>query len=197
MVLANLVARSPHQIAKRKMIHTHHVVFKCQGGTDDPSNLVELDHIEHATLHALEYLRGGPSFDFRQSGWPYLSEELQDKIKEEHARRCSKNRWWTNGSEEVWAPSCPEGWRAGQSDKTKNKKSEAHKGILHKEKSKKKISEALRGDNNPAKRPEVREKMSKAKKGVPKSAEHRANISKGKTGVKRGPYKKKKKTHEP
>lgn len=171
------------------MIHKHHVVFRCQGGSNDPSNLVGLDHIEHATLHAIEFLSGGPSFDFRQSGWPLLSQDLRDKVKEEFRARCSKNRWWTNGTEEVWAPSCPEGWRSGQSDKTKAKKSSSHKGILHTQESKDKISEALKGDKNPTKRPEVKEKISAAKKGKKLSEEHRANIAKGKLGVKRGPYK--------
>ena len=179
------------------MIHTHHVVFRCQGGTDDAHNLVELDHITHAQLHAIVFLSGGPRFDFRQSGWPLLDDCLQTRIKEEHVDRCSKNRWWTNGAEEVWAPDCPDGWRSGQSDQTRLKKSESHKGSRQTEKSKEKISNAVKGDRNPAKRPEVREKMSVAKKGKPLSEEHKANISKGKTGVKRGPYKKKNKHPEP
>lgn len=174
------------------MNHTHHIVFRCQGGTDDPLNLVELDHIEHATLHAIEFLNGGPRFDFRQSGWPFLSSELQEKVKREHARRCSENRWWTNGVEEVWTPICPEGWRAGQSDRTKEKKSQSHMGVPHTEESKGKISKALRGERNPAKSPEAREKMSLAKKGKTYSDEHRANMSRARTGVKRGPYKKRK-----
>lgn len=43
--------------------HKHHKVPKSRGGSNDPSNLEELDFIEHAFWHALDFLNGGPRFD--------------------------------------------------------------------------------------------------------------------------------------
>jgi hypothetical protein len=67
--------------------HKHHIHYKSQGGSDDPSNLVELDFIEHARLHALDFISGGPQFDCRHEGWPYLDEDLREKVKKEMGRR--------------------------------------------------------------------------------------------------------------
>ncbi len=67
--------------------HKHHIHYKSQGGSDDPSNLVELDFIEHARLHALDFISGGPQFDCRHEGWPYLDEDLREKVKKEIGRR--------------------------------------------------------------------------------------------------------------
>jgi hypothetical protein len=72
--------------------HQHHKVFRCQGGTDDPANLVELDFIDHAELHARDFLAGGPWFDFRHEGWPYLSKELREAVREETGRRRSESQ---------------------------------------------------------------------------------------------------------
>jgi hypothetical protein len=67
--------------------HKHHIHYKSQGGSDDPSNLVELDFIEHARLHALDFVSGGPMFDCRHEGWPYLEGDLRDRVKQELSRR--------------------------------------------------------------------------------------------------------------
>ncbi len=67
--------------------HKHHIHYRSQGGSDDPSNLVEVDFIEHARLHALDFIGGGPMFDFRQEGWPYLEAELQEAVKLELSER--------------------------------------------------------------------------------------------------------------
>ena len=61
--------------------HLHHIVPRSRGGSDDPSNLVEIDFIEHAIHHAQDFLNGGPYFDFRHPGWPYLSVELAEAVK--------------------------------------------------------------------------------------------------------------------
>jgi hypothetical protein len=72
--------------------HQHHKIFRCQGGTDDPSNLVGLDFIDHAELHARDFLAGGPWFDFRHEGWPYLSKELREAVRAETGRRRSESQ---------------------------------------------------------------------------------------------------------
>lgn len=46
------------------MKHKHHIVPKHAGGTDEPSNLVEVSVEEHAELHLYEYLCHGLREDF-------------------------------------------------------------------------------------------------------------------------------------
>jgi hypothetical protein len=75
--------------------HLHHIVPRSRGGSDDPSNLVELDFIEHAIHHAHDFLNGGPRFDFRQEGWPYLPKDLAEAVLDkarEHTSAIMKNK---------------------------------------------------------------------------------------------------------
>jgi len=67
--------------------HKHHIIPRALGGDDSPENLTILDAIEHAELHAKEFLAGGIQFDFRHEGWPYLSKELRDACRAERSRR--------------------------------------------------------------------------------------------------------------
>ena len=46
------------------MLHKHHIIPKHLGGTDDPSNLVELTVQEHAEAHRLLYERDGRWQDY-------------------------------------------------------------------------------------------------------------------------------------
>jgi hypothetical protein len=46
------------------MLHTHHILPKYLGGTDDPSNLVELTIEDHAEAHRLLYEQHGNLQDF-------------------------------------------------------------------------------------------------------------------------------------
>ncbi len=62
------------------MKHIHHKIPRSRGGTDDPDNLEELDFIEHARIHAEDFLEGGPRFDFRHPGWPFLEKDLREKV---------------------------------------------------------------------------------------------------------------------
>ncbi len=71
--------------------HIHHVIPRSRGGTDEPTNLVEIDFIEHARLHAEDYLQGGPSFDFRQPGWSFLEDELREKVLACHSEKVRQN----------------------------------------------------------------------------------------------------------
>ena len=45
------------------MKHTHHIIPKHVGGTDDPSNLIELSIEEHAEAHRLLYEKHGHTQD--------------------------------------------------------------------------------------------------------------------------------------
>ena len=44
--------------------HTHHIVPKHAGGTDDPSNLIKVTVEEHAELHFARYLQYGELGDW-------------------------------------------------------------------------------------------------------------------------------------
>lgn len=46
-----------------KDTHTHHIVPRHMGGTDDPSNLIELTVDEHAAAHLKLYEEHGNEFD--------------------------------------------------------------------------------------------------------------------------------------
>jgi hypothetical protein len=103
--------------------HIHHVVPRSRGGTDDPINLIEIDFIEHARLHAEDFLEGGPRFDFRHAGWPYLEESLRKAV----LKRAAEDTRQKNLAREV----------------------PCAKGCKHSEESRKARSERVRGPNNP------------------------------------------------
>ena len=46
------------------MKHKHHIIPKHRGGTDDPSNIIEVSVEEHAELHLAEYLTYGLKEDW-------------------------------------------------------------------------------------------------------------------------------------
>lgn len=53
------------------MLHKHHIIPKHSGGTDDPSNIVELTVEEHAEAHRLLYEKYGKKED--EIAWKGLS----------------------------------------------------------------------------------------------------------------------------
>jgi hypothetical protein len=69
--------------------HKHHVTPKSKGGTDSADNIVSLSPYDHALHHALDFLEGGPDFDFRHEAWPLLPEDLKLKVRGEKSRRQS------------------------------------------------------------------------------------------------------------
>jgi hypothetical protein len=76
------------------MKHKHHKIPRHAGGTDDPSNIVEVSVSEHAELHFALYLEYG-----RWQDW-LASQSLSGRIKKEQVVRDAvslqnKNRVWT------------------------------------------------------------------------------------------------------
>ena len=69
-------------------MHKHHIIPKSRGGTDEDWNILEIDEISHAYEHALDFVLfdHSPRFDFRHVGWPFLPNELQNLVKEKHAK---------------------------------------------------------------------------------------------------------------
>jgi hypothetical protein len=74
--------------------HKHHIIPRSRGGSDHPSNLIELSEYDHAYKHALDFIlfEHSPRFDFRQSGWRLLPPDLQEAVRTEHSRRMSNLR---------------------------------------------------------------------------------------------------------
>ena len=50
------------------MLHTHHIIPKHAGGTDDPSNLVQLTVEEHAQAHKELFEKYGITYESLKSG---------------------------------------------------------------------------------------------------------------------------------
>jgi hypothetical protein len=73
------------------MSHKHHKIPKHAGGTDDPSNLIELSIADHAEAHKLLYETHGRWQDY--VAWQGLAklapkEELVKRIQHEAGKKC-------------------------------------------------------------------------------------------------------------
>lgn len=93
------------------MKHLHHIIPRHMGGTDAPSNLVELSIEEHAEAHRLLYEQYGRIEDKRawmglskmMTGEEIIKEILRQPKTEEHKRKISeahkgKPKPWLIGS---------------------------------------------------------------------------------------------------
>ena len=106
--------------------HTHHIVPKHAGGTDDPSNLVKLTVEEHAEAHRELYEKYGRWQD--AIAWKALSGLIgKENIQAEAARQSILSRdrsseEWKKG----WETRRKNGWKP--SEETKRKTSESMKG---------------------------------------------------------------------
>jgi len=72
-----------------KNTHLHHIIPKHMGGTDDPSNLIELTVEEHAEAHRKLYKEHGSIYDL--VAWKALS----GQITTDEARRLAVIATWT------------------------------------------------------------------------------------------------------
>jgi hypothetical protein len=167
--------------------HAHHITPRHKGGDNSPENLVLLDPVKHAEIHAFRFLDGDDNwFCAMQEGWPLLDTNLRDEVL---AKMSSHNLM--KNPETV----------------AKVRKTREERGLNEQ------TSQRMR-DNNPMKNPEIAAKVSKAKKGQPSTRlgvtlsdetkeklrlanlgkkhtdEAKQKMSKSRTGKKRGPYKK-------
>jgi hypothetical protein len=124
--------------------HTHHIIPKYEGGSDEPFNLVELTPTQHAMWHFAEWQRKGNWQD--EKAWRGLSgllsrPELLKEIARESGRRAGittkerghgwwsrskeqhskdsgsgnvKGGWWNNGHSQGRFLLPPEGWTPGR-----------------------------------------------------------------------------------
>ena len=127
-----------------KKTHLHHKIPKHAGGTDDPSNLVELTVEEHAEAHRILYQKYGRWQD--KVAWKALSNQIgKEEIQAEAARQSIMNRDRSGEWKKGWETRRKNGWKP--SEDTKQKQSEAMKGRPKgpfSQEHKKKISEATK-----------------------------------------------------
>lgn len=119
--------------------HKHHIVPKHMGGSDDPSNLIEVSIEEHAELHFDLYLTYG-----RYQDWVayHMLSGLSDDIDEYRKELCrigTKNRVFTPEALSKMR-NAKLGKRLKQS--TKDKMSTSRKGKVKSTEHKQKISES-------------------------------------------------------
>ena len=105
-----------------RMKHKHHIVPRHMGGTDDPSNLIELTVKEHAEAHKALYEEHGHIEDY--CAWKGLE--------------------GTIGKEEIVRLLMDPTGRV-HTEETKQKMSEAHKGRIFTEQHRKNISKSREG----------------------------------------------------
>tara|TARA_Y100000296_G_C5042526_1_gene190621 strand:- start:2 stop:556 length:555 start_codon:yes stop_codon:yes gene_type:complete len=154
-------------MSKSIYTHKHHIIPRHAGGSDDPSNIVELTIEEHALAHKKLFFIYGRWQDevayLTLSGQISKAEAIKRAIVEANLGR--------------------EPWNKGKkyTEEHKRKLSEAHKGTKLSEEHKRKIGLAGKGRKNTA---ETKRKMSEAKKGRKHTEEHRRKNSEAKKGKK-------------
>ena len=115
-------------MSKSIYTHKHHIIPRHAGGTDDPSNIIELTIEEHALAHKKLYDEHGRW----QDEIAYLT--LSGQIGKEEAKIRAIKKAHTGKL---------------KSEEHKRKLSEAKKGKKHTKETKRKISEDNKGKKNP------------------------------------------------
>jgi hypothetical protein len=143
-----------------KRTHTHHIIPKHAGGTDDPDNLIELTVEEHAEAHRLLYEQYGNEYD--RLAWMGLSGQMKkyEIIQETRILNAMGNNWRQNKHHSQETKDI----LAEKSKGNTNRKGKPRKSEITSEE-RKSLSERVKGDKNPAKRPEVRVILSEQKMG--------------------------------
>ena len=149
--------------------HTHHIIPRHMGGTDDPSNLVKLTVEEHAEAHRKLYEEHGQRGDYL--AWKALSGQIgKEEILYERSRLGASQPGEKNAM-----------WGKTHSDEAKRKMSETRKGVKLSEEHKAKISASHKKRDSfywtgKTLSDEHKNNLSKATKGIPKSEETRAKM---------------------
>jgi hypothetical protein len=87
--LAGLTTLTLKGASAMSIYHTHHIIPKHMGGTDDSTNLIKLTVSEHAEAHRILFKKYGKKED--ELAWRGLS-RLIDKPELEHELRLEINR---------------------------------------------------------------------------------------------------------
>ena len=152
---------------------THHIIPRCLGGSDDKTNLIELNGHEHLVCHLLlrKMLPAGQNNGVIAAAWRMVNMEDENgnrhrvtgrvyaKLKEEFAKAHSA----TMKGRTPWN----KGYKETRPEVLKN------------------IQEAALA--RPEQSKESRELQASKTRGQKRTAEQKANLSRGQTGVKKGP----------
>jgi hypothetical protein len=170
--------------------HKHHIVPKHMGGTDDPSNLVELTVEEHAEAHRKLYEQYGLWQD--KVAWKGLSgmigkEEIMREISRQNGKINGKRNAGRKHSEESRKKMSASHTGKMMSEESIKKMSEAKAGRKLSEEHKKKLAAAQTGKRHSEETrkkmsgrklsEETRKKMSEAKAGRKLSEEHKKKLA--------------------
>lgn len=151
------------------MKHMHHIIPKYMGGTDEPSNLIELTVEEHAEAHRVLYEKHGNKQDL--IAYKTLSGQIGQDEAIQQARSIGGKRKMSEESKAKLRESCrkrTERWKKeGRWEEMNAKRSKAAKGVKkspeaienfvmsrksngswHSDKTKNKISQGLKGNTN-------------------------------------------------
>lgn len=134
------------------MLHKHHIIPKHMGGTDDPSNLIEITVEEHAEAHRILYEKHGNWQDYL--AWQGLTKRISC---EEVAREASR---LANTGKKL-------------SEETRRKISEAKRG---KKQSPKHVENNRKAQAGKKLTAEHKEKIAEALKDRTLSEEHKKNV---------------------
>jgi hypothetical protein len=157
-----------------RMKHKHHIVPRHMGGTDDPSNLIELTVEEHAEAHRKLYEEHGHIEDY--CAWKGLSGQIG---KEEIIRLLMDPTGRVHTEETKQKISQSHKGKPKHTEKSKEKLRQFRTGMKLSEEHKAKISKSLEGNTRMVGKKlseETKQKLSKAGKGN-KNACGKHNVS--------------------
>lgn len=165
-----------------KTTHTHHIIPRHIGGTDDPSNLVELTVEEHAEAHRILFEQYGRWQD--EVAWKMLSGQINSYEASQQARVLANlgNKHFEGkthteevkqkiseyqkvaklGNKHRVGKSFTEGSKSLISQSLMGHEQTNFGGYTLSDEFKEKCRKRMSGDNNPAKRADVREKLRQA-----------------------------------
>ena len=119
------------------MTHKHHITPKYKGGTDDPSNLVEVTVTQHAMFHYCNWRLWGEKYDWL--AWRGLTGEIskEELVKQARLEGLNKGRKiaWANGPSEAQIKHAKKiqsiGMNAALSAESRQKRLDSFKRIGH------------------------------------------------------------------
>ena len=141
------------------MKHFHHIVPHHMGGTDDPSNLIEVTIAEHAELHFSLYLTHGKREDWVACHC-LIGQVRNPEVQSERSRLAGKRKW---------------------TDEQREAKRQERLGYQHSEKTKEKTSKSMSGKQ---KSESHRENIRQSRTGTTARDETKMKMSKSRTGQK-------------
>jgi len=124
--------------------HKHHIIPRYMGGSDDPSNLIELTVEEHANAHKLLWEQHGNWQD--EVAWKALSGQVPN-AEINHMMNVLRNTGKNN--HRFGKPSSMRGKTHTEETKEKIKNARAKQKINHSSETKKKIGDKHRGKVTP------------------------------------------------